>query len=132
MTTIEVRTGEREELVDITDRVRRAVADSGVDDGVCVLWSMHTTAALAVNEGADPAVARDIEAWLAERVPRDGGYRHAEGNADSHIKATLVGAGLTLIVSEGRLHLGRWQAVFLCEFDGPRTRSVAVRVLPAE
>lgn len=131
MTTIQVRTEAREQLVEITERVQRAVEDSGVGEGVCVLWSAHTTAGLTVNESADPAVARDIEGWLEERVPRNAGYRHAEGNADSHIKTTLVGPGLTLIVSEGRLHLGRWQGVFLCEFDGPRTRSVAVRIVEA-
>lgn len=131
MSEIEVRTSEREELVDITGQVRRAVEVSGVEEGLCVLWSMHTTAGLTVNEGADPAVARDIEAWLEESAPRGPGYRHAEGNADSHIKTTLVGPGLSLIVSGGRLHLGRWQAVFLCEFDGPRTRRVAVRLVAA-
>lgn len=129
--TIEVRTERREQLVEITGRVEAAVRASGVEEGVCVLWSGHTTAGLTVNEGADPAVARDLESWLAEAAPEGEGYRHREGNADSHIKTTLVGPGLTLIVSEGRLHLGRWQAVFLCEFDGPRTRRVAVRVLPA-
>lgn len=128
MTEIEVRTNAREELVDITDRVRALVEASGVDEGLCVVWSTHTTAGLTVNESADPAVARDIEAWLQESAPRGPGYRHAEGNADSHIKTTLVGPGLTLIVSGGRLHLGRWQGIFLCEFDGPRTRRVVVRV----
>ena len=132
MTTIEVRTEAREELVEITDRVQSAIRESGIDEGVCVLWSTHTTAGLTVNEAADAAVARDIETWLAERAPRDAGYRHVEGNADSHIKTTLVGPGLTLIVTDGRLRLGRWQGVFLCEFDGPRTRTVAVRVLRAE
>ncbi|MFQ5890216.1 MAG: secondary thiamine-phosphate synthase enzyme YjbQ [Gemmatimonadota bacterium] len=130
MNRIEVRTGKREELVDITAPVRRAVAESGVREGLCVLWSMHTTAGLTVNESADPAVARDIEGWLDHHAPRDASYRHLEGNADSHIKTSLMGPGLTLIVSEGRVQLGRWQGVFLCEFDGPRTRTVLARVTP--
>lgn len=131
METIEVRTGSREELVKITDPVREAVAASGVEEGACVLWSFHTTAGLTVNEGADPAVAGDIERWLAEAAPRGAEYRHAEGNADSHVKTSLVGPGLTLVVSGGELRLGRWQDVFLCEFDGPRRRRVGVQLLPA-
>lgn len=129
METLEVETDRREQLVDITDRVEEAVASSGVEEGACVLWSMHTTAGLTVNESADPDVARDIEDWLEEAAPRGAGYRHREGNADSHVKTTLVGPGLTLVVSGGRPVLGRWQGVFLCEFDGPRTRRVALRVL---
>lgn len=126
-----MRTREREQLVDITDQVQRAIEGSGVREGACILWSEHTTAGLTVNESADPAVARDIADWLRGRVPRDERYQHAEGNADSHIKTSLVGPGLTLVIANGRLHLGRWQGVFLCEFDGPRTRRVAVRVLRA-
>ncbi|MFQ5678145.1 MAG: secondary thiamine-phosphate synthase enzyme YjbQ [Gemmatimonadota bacterium] len=132
MTTLSVRTSTREELVEITSDVERAVAASGVREGICVLWSEHTTAGLTVNEGADPAVARDISAWLEASVPRGARYRHLEGNADSHIKTSLVGPGLTLIISEGRVRLGRWQGVFLCEFDGPRERRVTLRVVPAE
>lgn len=132
MITIHIRTEEREQLLEITEEVQRAVAASGVQEGVCVLWSTHTTAGLTVNESADPAVARDIGAWLARHAPRDGDYRHLEGNADSHIKTALVGPGVTLPVSGGRLHLGRWQGVFLCEFDGPRRRNVAVQVLRSE
>lgn len=131
MVTIEVESDRREQLVDITDRVEEAVASAGVEEGACVLWSMHTTAGLTVNESADPDVARDIEEWLEEAAPRGAGYRHREGNADSHVKTTLVGPGLTLVVSGGRPVLGRWQGVFLCEFDGPRTRRIALRVLPS-
>lgn len=130
MRIIEVETGARQELVDITERVEAVVAETGVEDGACVVWSLHTTAGITVNESADPAVARDIEGWLGERVPRDAGYRHAEGNSDSHIKTTLVGPGLVLIVAGGHLELGTWQGVFLCEFDGPRRRRVAVQPLP--
>lgn len=132
METIEVRTGSREELVKITERVREVVAGSGVGEGACALWSFHTTAGLTVNEGADPAVAEDIGAWLVEAAPPGAGYRHAEGNADSHIKTSLVGPGVTLLVSGGKLQLGRWQDVFLCEFDGPRRRRVGVQTLAGE
>lgn len=128
MHEIEVDTDRREQLVDITGRVKDVVQRSGVRDGLCVLWSQHTTAGLTVNESADPDVARDLEDWLAEAAPRDAGYRHREGNADAHVKTTLVGPGVTLIVSRGRPVLGRWQGVFLCEFDGPRTRRVALHV----
>lgn len=131
MEVLQVRTDRREEMVDITDRVREAVAAAGVEEGACVLWSMHTTAGLTVNESADPDVARDIEDWMSRAAPRDDGYRHAEGNADSHVKTTLAGPGVTLIVSGGEPVLGTWQGVFLCEYDGPRSREVAVHVLPA-
>lgn len=129
MRTIEVATDEREQLVDITERVESALREEGIEEGLCVLWSTHTTAGLTVNESADPDVARDIEDWLRERAPKGEDYRHREGNADSHIKTSLVGPGLTLIVSGGRPVLGRWQGVFLCEFDGPRRRRVALRAV---
>lgn len=131
METIEVRTGEREHFVDVTSRVREAVASSGVREGLCAVWSLHTTAGVTVNESADPAVAEDIEDWLSSRAPRDAGYSHREGNADSHIKTSLMGPGVTLVVSEGQLQLGTWQGVFLCEFDGPRNRRLLVQVVPA-
>lgn len=129
MHVFEVRSERREQMVDVTDRVREAVAASDVAEGACVLWSMHTTAGLTVNESADPDVARDVEDWMARAAPRDDGYRHAEGNADSHVKTTLAGPGVTLIVDDGEPVLGTWQGVFLCEYDGPRTRRVAVQVL---
>ncbi len=131
MRTIEVETNRREQLLDITRDVQEALAEEGLQEGLCGLWSLHTTAGLTVNESADPDVARDIEDWLQERAPQSAGYRHAEGNSDSHIKASLMGPGLTLLVSDGRLVLGRWQGVFLCEFDGPRRRRVALQTLPA-
>ncbi len=129
MHTIQVRTEHRTQLVDITGRVREVLRGSEVREGACVLWSEHTTAGLTVNESADPDVARDIAGWLDDRAPEGAGYRHREGNADSHIKTSLVGPGLTLVVSGGELRLGRWQGVFLCEFDGPRARTVLVQVL---
>lgn len=129
METIRVNTDSREQLVDITAEVRGSVESAGVESGACVLWSMHTTAGLTVNESADPDVATDIGEWLAEEAPEGAGYRHREGNADSHIKTTLVGPGVTLIIEDGRLQLGTWQGVFLCEFDGPRTRDVGLQIL---
>ena len=131
MRTITVRSERREQLLDITSRVEEMVRSSGVEEGICVLWSMHTTAGLTVNESADPDVARDLEDWLAEAAPRGAGYRHAEGNADAHVKTSLTGPGLTLLVEGGEPVLGTWQGVFLCEFDGPRSREVAGRVLEA-
>jgi secondary thiamine-phosphate synthase enzyme len=125
---IRVRTPEREALVDITDDVRRAVRDSGVVDGVLHLWSLHTTCALTVNEGFDPDVVSDIVAFMRRLVPHEQGFRHAEGNTDAHIKTAFFGPGLTLLVEDGVPLLGRWQRVFLCEWDGPRHREVAILV----
>ena len=132
METLQVKTSRRSELVDITEQVREAVRHFGVAEGVAHLWSFHTTCALTVNEGADPDVARDIDWKLGELVPHDeSSYRHAEGNSDSHVKTSLVNPGATLLVSKGELVLGTWQAVFLAEFDGPRTRKVGLQVVSA-
>jgi secondary thiamine-phosphate synthase enzyme len=125
---IEVRTREREELVDITDAVQARVEAAGVVQGVVHLWSLHTTCGITVNEGADPDVQLDIVAALRRLVPEEGDYRHAEGNSDSHLKTLFVGPGETLLVEDGRLVLGTWQRVFLAEWDGPRRRSIACRV----
>jgi secondary thiamine-phosphate synthase enzyme len=128
---LRIDTATREQLVDITEAVRNAVRMSGVRDGVVHLWSVHTTCGLTVNEGADPDVARDMLVALRRLVPRAGDYRHAEGNSDSHVKTSLFGPGLTLLVEDGDLLLGTWQHVFLAEWDGPRTREVALAVVPA-
>jgi secondary thiamine-phosphate synthase enzyme len=125
-----VRTGQRNELVDVTEQVRAAVRASGVVRGLCVVYCPHTTAAVTVNENADPDVVHDILLHLDRTVPKDQpGFRHAERNSDSHVKASLVGLSVTLLVEGGDLVLGRWQGVYFCEFDGPRTRSVMVQVL---
>ena len=126
---IQVKTTTRNELVDITLSVERVVEESGVSEGICVLAVPHTTAAVTVNENADPSVKADIIAKLSELVPAGDRYQHLEGNADAHIKATIVGPSETLLVKGGRLSLGTWQGVFFCEFDGPRTRRVVIRVL---
>ena len=128
---IEVGTREREELVDITAEVRRAVRDSGVVDGVIHLWSLHTTCAITVNEGADPDVGRDIVVALRDLFPRRGDYHHAEGNSDAHLKVLATGPGETLLIEGGELVLGTWQKVFLAEWDGPRTRTIAWKVVRA-
>lgn len=127
--TLQVKTARRTNLVDITAEVQGVVAESRVQSGLCHLYVAHTTAGITINEGDDPAVARDIEAALDRLVPRDAGYKHHEGNADSHVKSTLVGVSQTVPVAGGRLALGRWQAIFFCEFDGPRTREVLVKVV---
>src|SRR5262249_39126890 len=112
-----------------TDQVREAVAASGLKTGLCVVYCPHTTAAITVNENADPDVVHDMLLYLNKAVPKDQpGFRHGEGNSDSHIKASLVGPSVTLIVDPGDVVLGRWQGVYFCEFDGPRTRTVMVRV----
>jgi secondary thiamine-phosphate synthase enzyme len=130
MHTFHVTTRERSEMVEITDLVRGAVRVSGVRDGVCVVYCPHTTAAITVNENADPDVVHDLLLWYDRTVPhKQAGFRHGEGNSDSHIKATLVGPSVTLLVADGGPVLGRWQGVFFCEFDGPRTRTVHVQTV---
>lgn len=129
METIEISTRERCCSTDITRQVQEAVTRSGVNRGVAVVCSAHTTAGLTVNENADPDVMSDLLAALGRLVPREGPYAHAEGNSDAHLKATLVGLSVTLPVEEGRLALGTWQGVHFCEFDGPRRRRVTVQVV---
>ncbi|MGH9679973.1 MAG: secondary thiamine-phosphate synthase enzyme YjbQ [Candidatus Acidiferrales bacterium] len=128
--TLRVKTSRRTEWVNITSEVGRAVAASGVASGMCYLFVPHTTAGITINEGDDPDVARDMETAFDRMVPRDAGYRHYEGNSDSHIKATLVGASQCVGIEDGRLRLGRWQAIFLCEFDGPRNREIYFKIVP--
>jgi secondary thiamine-phosphate synthase enzyme len=122
---LQLRSTTREQLLDITDEVRALVRRSGVSDGVLHMWSLHTTCALTVNEGFDPDVVSDVVAFMRRLVPRNAGFQHAEGNSDSHLKVALFGPGLTLLIEAGEPLLGRWQRVFLCEWDGPRPRSIA-------
>ena len=132
METIAVRSEERDQFIDITDRVRRAAEAAGLTDGALLLYVPHTTAGITVNEGADPSVARDLQADLARLVPREQpDYRHREGNSSSHTRASLVGSNQGVMVEGGRLVLGTWQAIFFCEFDGPRQRKVYLKALPA-
>jgi secondary thiamine-phosphate synthase enzyme len=112
--------------VDITSRVQQAVTASGQTQGVCTVFVPHTTAGVTINENADPDVCRDLIAFLGDRVPRDWGFRHREGNSDAHLKASLMGSSAQVPVAEGRLCLGTWQGIYFAEFDGPRTRRVLV------
>jgi len=114
----------------MTAAIEAVVRESGCLEGVCHLYVPHTTAGVLINEGYDPDVARDMETALDKLVPRSGNYAHAEGNSDSHIKTALVGSSETMHIEGGRLALGRWQAVFLAEFDGPRTRELRVKIVP--
>lgn len=127
-----VRTQSRNELVEITTQVRDAVRAAGVRSGFCVVYCPHTTAAITIQENADPDVVRDMLLWLNAAVPKDvPGFRHAEGNSDSHIKASLVGPSVTILIDDGDLVFGTWQGVYFCEFDGPRTRTAMVQVAGA-
>jgi secondary thiamine-phosphate synthase enzyme len=129
--TIDVRTDRREQMLDVTRPVAEAIADSGVTEGWALVSCPHTTAAVTVNENADPDVPADILQWLGGQCPRSAAWRHREGNADAHVKAVLVGPSVTIPVTDGRLVLGTWQGVFFCEFDGPRSRSLQVTVVGA-
>ena len=121
---IAVKTGARTELVDITAEVQAAVREAGIRDGLCMVFVPHTTAAVTINENADPTVKADILKVLNKVIPWDDGYRHAEGNSAAHIKSSLVGASELVAIAGGKLQLGTWQGIFFCEFDGPRRRKV--------
>jgi secondary thiamine-phosphate synthase enzyme len=126
---IEVRSRARTELIDITGDIRDVLRKANVSSGVCHLFVLHTTAGITVNEGADPAVQRDIYTFLNKLVPTDHYFTHAEGNSDAHIKSSLVGNSQTLIIDNGKPLLGTWQAVYFCEFDGPRPRKIAIKII---
>jgi len=128
--TIAVATRSHSELVDITAQVQQLVTRSGVSEGLCLLYVPHTTAAVTINESADPSVKADIEMMLDKLVPWEGGYRHLEGNSAAHIKSCLVGASEMVMISQGQLVLGTWQGLFFCEFDGPRKRKLYVKLIP--
>jgi secondary thiamine-phosphate synthase enzyme len=125
--TISVSTRDRSEMIDITAEVIEQLEKTGLEQGVCYLYVPHTTAAITINEGADPNVAIDIQTMLNKLVPWENAYRHLEGNAAAHIKSSLVGNSVMVLVESGRLKLGTWQAIFFCEFDGPRTRKVYIK-----
>ncbi len=129
MKEITLRTKSRVEMVNITDEVRRAVTESGIKDGVCHVFVPHTTAAITINENADLDVVRDIETHMSRLVPEEGDFRHSEGNSDGHIKSSLFGCSETVFVEGGRLVLGTWQGIYFCEFDGPRSRKVFVKII---
>ncbi|HMK36940.1 MAG TPA: secondary thiamine-phosphate synthase enzyme YjbQ [Desulfomonilaceae bacterium] len=130
METLQVKTQARMQFVDITSRVKEAVSKTGIRDGIAVVYVPHTTAGVTINEAADPSVVQDIQEKLAKLVPYRDAYTHSEGNSDAHIKTAVVGSSVHLIVSGGSPLLGTWQGVFLCEFDGPRTRKVFIKAIP--
>jgi len=125
---ISIKTASRTEFVNITANVQKAVSESGMKNGICYIYVPHTTAGVLINEGADPSVVKDILNALNRIVPHKAGYLHMEGNSDAHIKTSLVGTSQSIIIEDGRLLLGTWQAIFFCEFDGPRTRQVIVKI----
>lgn len=125
-----VRTSNRCEMIDITGQIRSILKESGYQSGTCQVYVPHTTAGVTINENADPDVPRDILATLERLVPLHGNYRHSEGNSDAHMKASLMGSSQTVFFENGNLTLGTWQSLFFCEFDGPRTRSVFIKLIP--
>jgi len=126
---INVKTKAKTELIDITSEIQGLVRTSGLDEGFCMLYVPHTTAAVTINESADPSVKTDILMVLNKIVPWEAGYRHLEGNSPAHIKATIVGASELISIEKGNLVLGTWQGIFFCEFDGPRTRKLHVKFI---
>ena len=128
MITLSVKTAERVDFVDITDLVTQEIAKTAINSGVVTVYVPHTTCGVTINESADPDVVRDMKIHLAKMVPQDGGFRHYEGNSDSHIKTSMIGSSETIFIEHGRPILGTWQGVFLCDFDGPRTRKIFLRI----
>lgn len=130
MEEISVPTSQREEFVDVTAAVQQAVRTGGAESGIVVCYVPHTTAGITINENADPSVTRDILYKLNNEIPQSEGYHHSEGNSDAHIKASLIGSSVQVIIENGRLMLGRWQGIYFCEFDGPRSRRLWIKVIP--
>lgn len=131
METFRVSTREHTQLIDITNEVRKMISKSDVQDGVCVVFTPHTTAAVTINENADPSVQHDIKLKLNDVFADDPRFRHAEGNSDAHNKSSVIGCSEQIIIDKGNLVLGTWQGIYFCEFDGPRTRKVHVQILKA-
>jgi secondary thiamine-phosphate synthase enzyme len=127
--TFEVRTSSQTEFIDITRSVQEVLKKTGVEDGICIIFIPHTTAAVTINENADPSVVQDIVMELNKIIPFKDQYRHMEGNSPAHIKASLVGSSQIVFIESGKLVLGTWQGIFFCEFDGPRNRKVHVKVM---
>ena len=126
---LEVQTSKHTQMLDITRLVRKAVGDSGISDGICTVFIPHTTAAVTINENADPDVVRDFTTEINKIVPWEDGYRHMEGNSAAHLKASMIGFSQQILIEEGRLLLGTWQGIWFCEYDGPRRRSVYVKLM---
>ena len=129
METLEISTTKRSEFIDITAKIEKIIRGENIKDGICVIFCPHTTAGLTINENADPSVKQDIINHLEELIPEGKDYSHLEGNADSHIKSSLLGSSLNIIIRNGNLVLGTWQGIYFCEFDGPRRRSVYIKII---
>lgn len=128
---LSVKTHAQTEMINVTKEIQKQVTDSGMENGLCMVFVPHTTAAVTINESADPAVKQDILMVLNEMVPWKAAYRHMEGNSPAHLKTTLVGSSEVIAVENGQLVLGTWQGIFFCEFDGPRNRKLDVRLMPS-
>jgi secondary thiamine-phosphate synthase enzyme len=128
MRKIEVKTRTKEELIDITSRVKEEVSHSCIKNGICHVYIPHTTAGITINENADPSVKEDILMTMKKLVPDNLPYKHSEGNSPAHVKASLVGSSVNVIIEEGELQLGTWQGIFFCEFDGPRSRRAYIKI----
>jgi len=126
---LQVRTTQHTQFIDITGEINKVLNDLGIQEGICYIYIPHTTAAITINESADPTVQLDIIQQLNKMVPWEGDYKHGEGNSAAHIKASLVGNDCHVIINEGRLLLGTWQGIFFCEFDGPRNRKVYLKII---
>ncbi|MCM8764589.1 MAG: secondary thiamine-phosphate synthase enzyme YjbQ [Candidatus Omnitrophica bacterium] len=129
MEKIVIRTTRRKQMVDITDQVSSIVQRSNVKTGLCLVFVPHTTCGITINENADPSVRDDLLSFLCDLVPENSGYRHSEGNSDAHIQSSIVGQSVSTIIQDGNIMFGTWQGIFLCEFDGPRTRNVWVQII---
>ncbi|RLL83988.1 hypothetical protein CN13_01425 [Petrotoga sp. HKA.pet.4.5] len=127
--TYSLKTHNREEMIDITSYIQQSAENSKIEEGILIVYVPHTTAAVTINENADPSVRKDITDFLRNKIPKSKEYAHLEGNADSHIKSTLVGPTLSLIIENGKLLLGTWQGIYFCEFDGPRNRNFIVKII---
>ncbi len=126
---LNIQTAKHTQMIDVTELIRKAVEDSGVREGVCTVFIPHTTAAVTINENADPDVVRDITTELDKLVPWEDGYHHAEGNSAAHLKASMIGFSQQIIIDGGKPVLGTWQGIYFCEFDGPRRRSICVKLM---
>jgi secondary thiamine-phosphate synthase enzyme len=129
MVKLDVRTNSQTQYIDITQEIQHAISRSGIKSGICQIFVPHTTAGVTINENADPSVTRDILMELNKIIPFNDGYHHLEGNSAAHIKSSLVGCSLAVIIDNGQIQLGTWQGIYFCEFDGPRTRRVWVKVI---
>jgi len=126
---LEIKTNSRAEIIDITDKIQKVISESKIKSGICIIYVPHTTAGITVNENYDPSVRLDILDYLEKIAPPSAKYKHTEGNADSHIKTSVVGSSATLVIEDGKILLGSWQGIMFCEFDGPRGRKLIIKII---